>query len=641
MKLAWHFNKVNPRFKNREATQGEFFTNDTELRGFIREAIQNSLDARRPRVKQPVRVRIFISGEKAALPADKAERYFSGGWDHFHADGCGLREAPGADEACRFIAYEDTGTTGLTGDVSQYHEIPGVRNPFYYFFRAEGQSNKTDGGRGRWGLGKFVFPRSSRIRSFFGVTVRHDDKKRVLVGQSILRSHHVGEKSFTPDGWFGKKPDRNEASLPVTDQRFINKFAADFRLKRAYDPGLSLVVPYCDERWTASAVMEAIVQDYFYPILHNDLIVTVEDADSKTVLDAQSLHAIAGKLRRDLQQMMRPLLDLTTWALKQPQENSLFLLPPSEEPSGGNERHSKLQQIVDQLRQAFHQDGRVAVRIPVSVQTKDGQSRASHFDAFIERAEGSLQKRPMFIRDGIVISDVRTRPTRDVNAIVSITDSPLTAFLGDAENPAHTEWSEESSHFKGKYQNGAATLRQIRNAVADLCQTLTESADDQDPVLLLDVFSTRTTNGKAGVPVNFPAMSSRSADSNLLRLKGLSSRPTTTRLFGVTSRKGGFRVASRPSGRMVCAPLDVFVAYDRRGGSPLRKYVATDFQLNQDPIVIKSHNAIVQVLEPNHLVIYPQRNDFDVVVTGFDVNRDLFLKAHPMVAIDGIVRRAG
>jgi hypothetical protein len=68
---------------------------------------------------------------------------------------------------------------------------------------------------------------------------------------------------------------------------------------------------------------------------------------------------------------------------------------------------------------------------------------------------------------------------------------------------------------------------------------------------------------------------------------------------------------------------------------------AADFRLNQDPIVIKSHNAIVQVLEPNHLAIFPQRNDFDVVVTGFDVNRDLFLKAHPMAAIDGIVRRAG
>ena len=74
MKLAWNFNKVNPRFKNREATQGEFFTNDTELRGFVREAVQNSLDARRPRVKGPVRVRIFISGDKAALLPEKAAR---------------------------------------------------------------------------------------------------------------------------------------------------------------------------------------------------------------------------------------------------------------------------------------------------------------------------------------------------------------------------------------------------------------------------------------------------------------------------------------------------------------------------------------------------------------------------------------
>ncbi|MBC7967347.1 MAG: hypothetical protein H7Z17_15635, partial [Fuerstia sp.] len=317
MKLAWHFNKVNPRFKNREATQGEFFANDTELRGFVREAVQNSLDAKRARVKGPVRVRIFISGEKAALPPEKSARWFQDGWKHFHAQDSGLKDAPPANEVCRFIAYEDSGTTGLTGDVQQYHEVPGVRNPFYYFFRAEGQSNKTDGGRGRWGLGKFVFPRSSRLRCFFGITVRHDDKQRMLVGQSILRSHHVGGKSFTPDGWFGQKPDRNEASLPVTDQRCIDKFVADFRLKRGHDPGLSLVVPFCDEKWTSASVMEAILQDYFYPILRNDLIVTVEDADSKTVMDSRSLTHIANNCRASVQQLMRPILDLTTWGLQQ------------------------------------------------------------------------------------------------------------------------------------------------------------------------------------------------------------------------------------------------------------------------------------------------------------------------------------
>ena len=104
MKLSWNFNKVNPRFKNREATQGEFFTNDTELRGFIREAVQNSLDAKRPRVKGPVRVRIFVSGDQAALSPEKAARWFENGWPHFHAEGSGLRDAPRLDEPCRFIA---------------------------------------------------------------------------------------------------------------------------------------------------------------------------------------------------------------------------------------------------------------------------------------------------------------------------------------------------------------------------------------------------------------------------------------------------------------------------------------------------------------------------------------------------------
>ncbi len=213
MKLSWHFSKVNPRFKNREATQGEFFANDTELRAFIREAIQNSLDAKRPGFRGPVAIRIYLSGQKGALPSENAKRYFRGGWDHFHAEGSGLRDVPQREDACSFIAYEDSGTTGLTGDVEQYHEVEGVRNPFYYFFRAEGQSNKLETGRGRWGLGKFVFPRSSRLRSFFGLTVRHDDRRKLLVGQSILRSHHVDGKSYTPDGWFGENPKRTKRLL--------------------------------------------------------------------------------------------------------------------------------------------------------------------------------------------------------------------------------------------------------------------------------------------------------------------------------------------------------------------------------------------------------------------------------------------
>lgn len=623
--FAWQFNRVSPRFKNREATQGEFFTNDTELRGFIREAIQNSLDARRPRVRSAVRVRIFVSGTQGALTPDRSSRYLDSGWKHFQAEGSGLKNPPDPDEGCAFLTYEDRNTTGLTGDVSQFHEIPGVRNPFYYFFRAEGQSNKSEGGRGRWGLGKFVFPRSSRIRSFFAVTVRHDDGQRLLIGQSILRSHHIKGVSYTPDGWFGKPPERNAACLPVTDQRLINVFCRDFCVTRGSDPGLSLVVPYCDDRWTPQAVTEAVMQDYFAPILRGDLIVTVDAPGHSTVIDAASVTEILPRCAPAVSRQLEPLIALSRWALHSPPSEQVFLpAPTSGESWNRNLSCARTMQI---LKQKWKDSGRVNIRIPVSIQTKDGQSTESCFSAFISRAEGSLQKHPMFIRDGIVISDVRTRAIRDVHSIVTVDDKPLSVLLGDAENPAHTEWSEESSHFKGKYCNGCSVIRLVRNSVADLCHVLSDSADDADPVLLVDVFSLGTGNLTSGVPVSFPAMSSRSQQKGD-RLRRLNAGPTRRKPFSLSNRRGGFRISGRRGASETCPPIEVLLAFDRRNGNPLKKFTTTDFDLRDHSISVAKKNVLIQISSANRLLIFPQCAEFELTLTGFDQNRDLYVKTN-------------
>ena len=632
VKLAWHFSKVNPRFKNREATQGEFFSNDTELRAFIREAVQNSLDAKRPGASGPVAVRIFVSGTSAALSPQAAKSYFRGGWDHFHADGSGLREAPGKDDSCPFIAYEDSGTTGLTGDVEQFHEVPGVRNPFYYFFRAEGQSNKLETGRGRWGLGKFVFPRSSAIRSFFGLTVRHDDRKRLLVGQSILRSHHIEDKSYTPDGWFGEKPDKDEAAAPVDDVGFISQFESDFCLERKRDPGLSIVVPFCDLTWTPDAVVESVIQDYFYVILRDELVVTVEDSDSQTVVNSETLPGIIAQAGDAVRQQVQPLLNLTEWALSNGAAETQINLATNAPGSLSKWTAKSIpSDVFACLRRAFHEGGRLAVRVPVDVQHRHGTTRHTRFDMFIERAEGSLQKRPMFIRDGIIISDVRSRLIRNLHAIVTIDDSPLTEFLGDAENPAHTEWHEESSHFKGKYLHGAATLRFIRNAVADLCQLLTEAVEDEDPELLLDVFSVGGTSAAgAHWPVQFSSMTSKvteeSGDSQQ-RLRSLKAKSRKPRSWRLNRREGGFRIAGRPEASELNRGIEILVAYDRRSGSALRKFSITDFQLDHAPVQIDVQGAEIEIPDPNRMIVYPMAESFEVTVTGFDRNRDLFLQA--------------
>lgn len=628
MKLAWHFSKVNPRFKNREATQGEFFASDTQIRAFIREAVQNSLDAKRPDLQGPVSIRIFVSGDRAALTPETAKRYFRGGWDHFLASDSGLKDAPSRADSCRFITFEDSGTTGLTGDTEQYHEVPGVRNPFYYFFRAEGQSNKQESGRGRWGLGKFVFPRSSRIRSFFAVTVRHDDRKRFLVGQSILRSHHVEDRNYTPDGWFGEKPEKDEPAPPVSDQEFIGQFEEDFCLERKRDPGLSIVVPFCDEAWTIGAILETVLQDYFYVILRDELIVTIEDPDTEYVLNSQTLPGIIEASDEHVRSSVGPLLRLTQWGFDQQSAGALLTLSCDAGKTGLRwTRKTIVPTEFSAVRRALQEYQKAVVRIPVVVQHRTGATRNGHFDIFLEQAEGSTQKRPVFFRDGILIADVRTRLVRDLRSIVAIDSPALTEFLGDAENPAHTEWSEETSHFRGKYTNGAHLLRFVRNTVADLWQLLTEAGEEDDQEVLVDVFSVGTNEGQPGLPVDFESSTTTQPRSiGKERLKSLTAKRRTGRAWRMTRRAGGFRIQGTGRPDAAEGALKIRIAYDRRGGNPLRRYTVTDFHLGQRPIQMECEGADAEVTESNELLIIPESPDFSVTVIGFDVNRDLYVQ---------------
>lgn len=624
MKLGWQFNKVNPRFKNREATQGEFFAADTELRAFVREAIQNSLDAKRPGANGPVAIRIFLSGETHALSREESKPYFRSGWPHFYAEKSGLREAPEKDEHVRYLVYEDSGTTGLIGDVDQYHEVSGVRNPFYYFFRAEGQSNKSDTDRGRWGLGKFVFPRSSRIRSFFAVTVRQDDGRRLLVGQSILRSHQVRDKNYTPDGWFGKKAGANGVQMPVEDDAFIDQFEEDFCLERNGELGTSIVVPFCDPDWTADQISHCVTEDYFQPILNHELVVTVEGPNSQLVVSADSIFDVVNTFSAVQQSLIKPLLELAVWGMDRRVQGMPLLNLPDRTAAPKWSKKLFDTDTFDEIRELYSSYQKLALRVPLMVRQKGREDQVSHFDIFLEKAEGSHLKRPLFIREGILVSEVRCKLTRELRALVCVDDAPLARCLGDAENPAHTDWSESSSHFKGRYINGAATLRFVKNAVAEICQMLARDPSEEDPRLLLDVFSIASDNNRQGFLVDYEMLQSAAQKAAKRSPRELSG-PSKPKPFRVRRRKGGFRIfygdrrSERPS------HIEVKVAYDRRNGNPLRKYSAEDFVLSESPIAFTADGAEIEFLDGNHAIIHIEDEAFDVAVTGFDANRDLYL----------------
>ena len=82
--------------------------------------------------------------------------------------------------------------------------------------------------------------------------------------------------------------------------------------------------------------------------------------------------------------------------------------------------------------------------------------------------------------------------------------------------------------------------------------------------------------------------------------------------------------------------LDIRVAYDRRNGSPLRKYDRADFRLDKKPIVFDPPMRGLKILkrDSNQLILAVTDPDFSVAVRGFDENRDLYVRVVGREAVD-------
>lgn len=146
--------------------------------------------------------------------------------------------------------------------------------------------------------------------------MRDDDKKKLLMGMAVLKSHDVNGTRYAPDGWLGRPPDNgdNGLILPIEDAAFIDSFSKTFDVQRGDDPGLTIVVPWCDIDLTDENLVRAVLRGYFWPILRGQLEVIVETGSIQTILDASSLENEIRKIGNDLEREILPLVELAKWA---------------------------------------------------------------------------------------------------------------------------------------------------------------------------------------------------------------------------------------------------------------------------------------------------------------------------------------
>jgi len=618
--------------------QGEFFAANTNIASsLIREAIQNSLDARLKNgglhEKTPVKIRIFFSGSESSLPWSRVKPFFNEAWGHYTAGNSGLSSCPEQNEPCKFFVIEDFNTTGLNGDIRQFiSPINGEQNSFYSFFRAEGQSNKRHTDRGRWGVGKFVFPKASRIKTFFGLTVRDEDQKKYLVGQTILKSHRVNNVAYTPDGWYGGSVeihyDENKTDslhMPVDREEhrlLVDGFCEAFRIQRQTEPGLSIIVPFIDEDIDGKDIVKAVLNDYFWPILTGELFVSIELSDQMYNIERGSLEKFSEQFKDERTVEIKARIELAKWATEVRQDEFITIHSPrpTVPPKWTEELISSELQV--QLRKKLEAEDRIAIRIPITIRERQKESKynETYYNVFLQRHPDAKNGEPVFIREGLIIPDVRCKETHGTVALV-IADEPVIAdFLGNAENPAHTDWHANSENFKDRYIYGYQTLSFIKNTISSIINIIDESSSNEDRTLLLDFFSipAPSEGPKRQCEIKTDNIGDESEKPIVPEI------PTPLKPYKVSKVQGGFTISNGDKTISVPATLDIKVFYDRRGGKA--KYSPHDFRLNKSPIETTGKNVKLLGVKDNLLKVEILEQDFRLTVKGFDIKRDLLVK---------------
>ena len=602
--------------------QDEFFASNSEAGALVREAIQNSLDARLDE-NHPVRVRILIANDKKRLDWDATTEWIdTGAWGHFKASGSGLKDIPFDNSACPFLVYEDFNTKGLNGDIYQNAECDGVKNAFYYFLRAEGQSDKKEGELGSWGVGKIVFPKSSRLRAIFVLTTRSEDSKTYLSGQSILKYHKVGDQVYSPDGWFGEIGEK-ELGLPIDDSQIINKFSEVFSLSRKNETGLSLVVPWPDENITFENLTKSVIEEYFYSILTKKLEVLIETDDMSVQLSEDTLLDEVEKLDTSSEKSLVQLVELAASVLTQPKDQ-IIKLPryTGNKPEWQPEMISE--ELVDDIWGILDSDEPATIRVPLDILYKE-DARVEHtfFDVVIKKAKDNVAK-PVFVRDGLVITKVLRPKSPGYISLVSIIDSPLKTLLGRAENPAHSEWNVGSDHFKGKYSYGRDYLNFVRLSVKRIIQYIQKDDEEADASILADLFSIPKPENET-MPIPEPSPDP-GPDVEPPMIPPI---PTKEPYYNLVKIDNGFRVYGKKEFTRV-REYCIVMAYDLIKGNPFNKWHKADFLVQE--LTIKTKNTSNYEAKDNCIKFTADNNQFDIEVNGLDINRDLKVRVTSQVA---------
>jgi len=634
----WSFPLLPLGMKARDPMQDEFFQDQSIEdidHALIRETIQNSLDAKCS--DAPVRVVLSLG----RLSTDRTSFWFPIDVQaHYRAPEIKLGSPPDwGNEDCEFLSIEDFGTKGLEGKIDS--NDPKAGGNFYHFFRAEGVSNKQDGDRGSWGVGKIVIPRSSRIRAFFAITRRQSEPGMHLIGQAILKHHTVNDQRFTPDGWFSRQEDNLQ--VPYSDDEVIKRLKDDFKLSRTDEPGLGVVIPWIyKEQLTLERLASVIAREYFIPILAGNLVIELRDheGDQYQRFDATSFQALK-QAAPDHEQFQDAIqLAGSLLGLEKPEPLIVSALHDSgTQVLDYDWTRYQLDVSAQDIEKALDHGQIVHFKVPMTIKAASSQEKAGQFDVLVKRKNG--RHLPIYVRDELLIPNQSARGARvpDCAALIHVSSSAIADALRRAECPAHTDWKATRDKFKEqRYQQAKYLIPFVRESASRLLDKLVSEDGKPDDNLLAallplpsDDSPPQPRQGKE--IVEREKEKKQNPDPDMPEIP-----PATPRFWKLKQSKGDIRLLANPGGFIneQGYRLIVRAAYDLHGRNPFKAHSKFDFNLHEAALkgidekteFRVSISEGINIVSGDHgtlevLITNPQ---FEMTFQPADLNRDLIMK---------------
>lgn len=611
--MKWHFSPQLADQVENEITQRDQFNNDEVdiADTIVRETIQNSLDAA---VDDPMSVHVSFKwlDKETGISPKFMEDLFHGQLEHAQAADIDTKSIDFTNPEA--LVIEDFGTTGLTGSITEKDS-----NHFSDFWRRHGKSHKTGRSRGRWGLGKLVYSTTSRLGAFFGLTVRSGENTPYLMGQTVLNLRSVKGKQYPPHAFFADLENEHSVfdriPIPIRSKELVHEFMKNFDISRTDEPGLSIVIPFPNKEISVERMIGVAIENYFYPLITGQLVLRFNGI----TITQHNVRSIAKEYAADRFHQIDILFDFIEEVSKE-ETHELLKLRPTWLKDGRLTSDDFSDDDLEKLREKFLAGDLVSISLPLTIKRKNGEQHDSYFSLYLKRPNALEKGMDLYVRGGLTLpGEAKFRDRRALGAMIAEHEA-VCAFLGDAENAAHTQWTTSTEKLRRNYINSQPIVTVIKKSLVQLYDVLADVVEETDEHALQDFFwfeepeksSAKKKVSKPAKPPLVPKIEPRKPN------------------FAIHKIDGGFTVVNAEGLTEDKLPreLNIEVAYDVIKGNAFKKYSPHDFKVGKNGNVKVAAEGDIKIVEArlNKWCFEIRKLPFILRVTGFDSSRDIKIK---------------